>query len=611
MQDVGGVVGHYSFGDEPLVDMHDNPAFPAMSERIDRLGGYGYETASFIGDYVGLAMIGSLLPTSIYNAASARMDQRIRFAGNLLYNFLEKPLENILRAAMPVAAVRYATAAYNGYQRLGLFSRQITPELISSQTLMLGELISEPTLISDAEFLRGNISFQPYKFTHPIARAEDIYRYGYNNIYASKINDIVTAKMAIETLSYDMKFGWISDLLLAQTSRSECSIFLPKGKWSPEGFSGIWSPFERLRGQFVETPWGKNGYTRIPNPSISLYVDGRDLEIIKTTLAHEGAHHAAHLFSEDLWANPFTTQAQQYKFNCSIIKDANLSVPITGIKDIIPGSPADYLFRKPREYFNNVFKKCFSSQEWGISFDQLESILTQAELAFYRGESELDLIVKSFERFNISPKKAKDAYLLASASRSAEYPAYYVTAIEKFGGEALIKEIIPNTIPIYEQAFSDIYHYLDRNGYLLTKSEKKTFQQFGLFDKKSAPTELSVTPVKVTPVSDDQFLRGSIDSLTLPWTVRSRLKAVKLPIEGRIRFIPPEDYNPSNPLGRGPHGGYIDRFNNEWQKGASRTPDHPFEWDVQLSPLGQKQLGWISPGRDYVNVSIDGRISHR
>ena len=60
---------------------------------------------------------------------------------------------------------------------------------------------------------------------------------------------------------------------------------------------------------------------------------------------------------------------------------------------------------------------------------------------------------------------------------------------------------------------------------------------------------------------------------------------------GKVRLVPDPDYHYSEPILRGPNKGFVDKFGNEWVKGPSRTLGQPFEWDVQLSPLGQKQLG--------------------
>jgi len=36
-----------------------------------------------------------------------------------------------------------------------------------------------------------------------------------------------------------------------------------------------------------------------------------------------------------------------------------------------------------------------------------------------------------------------------------------------------------------------------------------------------------------------------------------------------------------------------------------------FEWDVQLSNTGRNQLGWASRDGSHLNISLDGRITHR
>jgi filamentous hemagglutinin len=58
------------------------------------------------------------------------------------------------------------------------------------------------------------------------------------------------------------------------------------------------------------------------------------------------------------------------------------------------------------------------------------------------------------------------------------------------------------------------------------------------------------------------------------------------------------------------NGGYLDKFNNEWTKGPSRTLGEVFEWDVQLSPVGKNKLGWASRDGKHLNVSLKGRITH-
>ncbi|HHA2591216.1 TPA: hemagglutinin repeat-containing protein [Stenotrophomonas maltophilia] len=103
---------------------------------------------------------------------------------------------------------------------------------------------------------------------------------------------------------------------------------------------------------------------------------------------------------------------------------------------------------------------------------------------------------------------------------------------------------------------------------------------------------------------------GSVGSAQV-WSSKARIKYVELPTQGRIRYVPPSGYSASNPLPRGPNNGYLDRFGNEWTKGPSRTQGQAFEWDVQLSRTGKAQLGWATRDGSHLNISLDGRITHK
>ncbi|WP_348816120.1 polymorphic toxin type 17 domain-containing protein [Halomonas sp. H10-59] len=96
-----------------------------------------------------------------------------------------------------------------------------------------------------------------------------------------------------------------------------------------------------------------------------------------------------------------------------------------------------------------------------------------------------------------------------------------------------------------------------------------------------------------------------------PRTKTARIKDAQLPTSGRIRYVPPESWDGSTPIPRGPNRGYLDRFGNEWTKGPSRTAGEPFEWDVQLSRTGREQIGWTTRDGTHANVSLDGKITHR
>ncbi|WP_311568327.1 polymorphic toxin type 17 domain-containing protein [Photobacterium arenosum] len=100
-------------------------------------------------------------------------------------------------------------------------------------------------------------------------------------------------------------------------------------------------------------------------------------------------------------------------------------------------------------------------------------------------------------------------------------------------------------------------------------------------------------------------------SSVIEHTIKSRLKDAQLPTQGKIRFVPKRGYNPSNPLNRGPNKGFIDRFDNEWLKGPSRTEGQTFEWDVQLSKTGKQKIGWATRDGSHANISLDGKITHK
>jgi hypothetical protein len=109
--------------------------------------------------------------------------------------------------------------------------------------------------------------------------------------------------------------------------------------------------------------------------------------------------------------------------------------------------------------------------------------------------------------------------------------------------------------------------------------------------------------------ADASFAPSSIGAAQV-WTKKARVKAAQLPTTGKIRFVLDEDYRASNLILRGKRNGYLDKFGNEWVAGPSRTPGELFEWDVQLSPLGRKKLGWASRDGKHLNVSLKGRITH-
>jgi hypothetical protein len=91
---------------------------------------------------------------------------------------------------------------------------------------------------------------------------------------------------------------------------------------------------------------------------------------------------------------------------------------------------------------------------------------------------------------------------------------------------------------------------------------------------------------------------SSVANVAAKASKRSHYVKAQLPTTGKLRYIPPKNWHPDNPLPRGKRGGYMDKFGNEWTKGPSRTKGESFEWDVQR------------PDGSHWNISLDGKVTH-
>ena len=129
---------------------------------------------------------------------------------------------------------------------------------------------------------------------------------------------------------------------------------------------------------------------------------------------------------------------------------------------------------------------------------------------------------------------------------------------------------------------------------------------YGMKGSSSAQTGKNPAYIEEPP-----FNPSGTGGAAQPWSSKGRINYVQLPNEGKIRYIPPEGYSASQPLPRGPNKGYIDKFGNEWVKGPSRTAGQAFEWDVQLSRTGKAQLGWATRDGSHLNISLDGKVTHK
>ena len=98
-------------------------------------------------------------------------------------------------------------------------------------------------------------------------------------------------------------------------------------------------------------------------------------------------------------------------------------------------------------------------------------------------------------------------------------------------------------------------------------------------------------------------------------SIKRLIKQEGLPTRGKLRYVPPKKLHSFDRL---PHEklpgrkiGFIDRFGNIWVQGESRTKGQAHEWDVQLSRQGIQQVGWMTRDNTHLNVSLDGRVTHK
>ncbi len=217
--------------------------------------------------------------------------------------------------------------------------------------------------------------------------------------------------------------------------------------------------------------------------------------------------------------------------------------------------------------------------------------------------------------------------LVAVASNPREAADALIALIKNDERFSIIGESVKQEYLGRVEAFKTKYEHAGIDGAYGAGLEfgKLTMAGLGLFAGVAGAGKLGVKiTTNAIKASEKAALKGPLAYVDEPffnpygtlssgqvWSIKGRMKHVQLPNEGKIRFVPDSNYKPTNPLPRGPNKGYIDKFGNEWTKGPSRTKGQEFEWDVQLSPTGKAQLGWASRDGKHLNVSLDGKITHK
>ena len=125
------------------------------------------------------------------------------------------------------------------------------------------------------------------------------------------------------------------------------------------------------------------------------------------------------------------------------------------------------------------------------------------------------------------------------------------------------------------------------------------------YNKQGAPIGYAPS-MGVPPIPSIGKIGGAVKTVK---SIRGILKSLKLPVKGKIRFIPRKNWTSSQPLTKGANGGYLDKFGNEWvwPKGLTQGQKH---WDVILSARGKAMLGKFSKSGNHINVTQGGKIHH-
>ena len=101
-------------------------------------------------------------------------------------------------------------------------------------------------------------------------------------------------------------------------------------------------------------------------------------------------------------------------------------------------------------------------------------------------------------------------------------------------------------------------------------------------------------------------------------SIRGLIKRENLPTTGEVRYLPPKNFRIGDglpyemvPAPGGVAKAFKDRFGNKWVRGSTRTPGQPREWDVQLSEAGKRAYGNRTRDNTHLNVSYDGKVTHK
>ena len=312
---------------------------------------------------------------------------------------------------------------------------------------------------------------------------------------------------------------------------------------------------------------------------------------------------------EDSWAD-CTPEEEIYK-NSSISKEYMIKIGL--IPPRVEKKPENKIDTQIKELVDRFIK---TRPKYKDTLTTTEYSLLKEELVKAAEDAERSKKSKPNSVFNIF----KQASLISTAKANPVGIAILAEEIIALGGNVLISAIVANKAIDDYSKYQELEEAFSKPQVLSTPIQKQPDFKESLPVQK--PVVNSLPGFEGLSVSDKMPLAEEFPITEIEYenlislkegehTIKSRLKDQQLPTEGKIRFVPEEDYKPTQPLKKGPNNGYYDRFDNEWKKGPSRTKGEDFEWDVQLSNKGKQQLGHLSRDGKHINVSLKGKITHR
>lgn len=285
------------------------------------------------------------------------------------------------------------------------------------------------------------------EFTHPLFTIDNVRcRFHLNGIYGPTENSIAKAYRALHAIpKFNPEMQIISDLIAHDLSVGNLIMIVDEGYVDPIIQAGAYWKFENAI--------ARNPHIPTTGPVIKLFLGTRQVKTLAANIAHEGFHHLIFTLTGSTNCNPLINPVLAYKFYEGYIKDCQPLIR-TDVHSLRPKSAEGLLFRAPREeVFNRAFIQALYNEHKFLNEYHLKSVLKEAEMAFYLGRSEEEVLFNGLGKSKI----ISSAYNKASNLRSSEIGAYMVSSEMTYPGST--KVLLPNTSNVNKLIFKELKEF--------------------------------------------------------------------------------------------------------------------------------------------------------